>query len=64
MPRIQLAYWHGVHAPGDEINVSAEDLAVLTRDGRVAKVLDAPPAAANEPTKDSKSADVGGRRRP
>jgi len=39
MPRIILAYWHGEHGPGDEIDVSDEDLAALQRDGRVAEVV-------------------------
>lgn len=39
MPRIKLAYWHGSHKPGDEIDVSADELAGLHRDGRVAEVL-------------------------
>jgi hypothetical protein len=42
MPRIRLAYWHGDHQPGDVIDVSDEDLAGLTRDGRVAEVIEAP----------------------
>ncbi|WP_432091015.1 hypothetical protein [Streptomyces sp. NRRL F-5630] len=39
MPRIELAYWHAGHAPGDELTVSDEELAALRRDGRVARVI-------------------------
>lgn len=39
MPRIKLAYWHDGHGPGDEIEVTADVLAALTHDGRVAEVL-------------------------
>jgi hypothetical protein len=54
MPRIQLAYWHGSHAPGDEVDVTDEELHALRRDGRVAAVVEnsapapqpAPPAPA------------------
>jgi hypothetical protein len=42
MPRIKLAYWHGDHKPGDEIDVSDEEFAALQRDGRVAEVVQAP----------------------
>lgn len=42
MPRIRLAYWHGSHKPGDEVDVSDDELRDLTRDGRVAEVLQAP----------------------
>ena len=45
MPRIRLAYWHGPHAPGDEVDVTDEELKPLQRDGRVAAVLDEPAAA-------------------
>jgi len=39
MPRIRLAHWHEGHLPGDEIDVDAEELRGLQRDGRVAAVL-------------------------
>jgi hypothetical protein len=42
MPRIKLAHWVGEHKPGDEIEVSAVELAALSRDGRVAAVVEAP----------------------
>lgn len=42
MPRIILAYWHGDHSPGDEIDVTGEELAALQRDGRVAEVISDP----------------------
>ena len=45
MPRIRLAYWHGRHKPGDEVDVSDDELRDLTRDGRVAEVLQAPAQA-------------------
>lgn len=45
MPRVRLAYWHGKHAPGDEIDVDGEQLRHLQRDGRIAEVVEpAPPA--------------------
>ncbi|TXS08232.1 hypothetical protein EAO71_37160 [Streptomyces sp. ms191] len=43
MPRIRLAYWHGDHQPGDEIEITPDELAALTLDGRVAEVLTSPP---------------------
>jgi hypothetical protein len=51
MPRIQLAHWHGQHRPGDELDVTAEELVAMRRDGRVAQVLDDTPqqASAAEP---------------
>ena len=63
MPRIKLAYWHGGSAPGDEIDVTGDELAALQRDGRVAEVvnyhsgdsLDPVPA---ESTSDSGEAEV------
>lgn len=39
MPRIQLAHWHGGRAPGDVVDVDADELSQLHRDGRVACVL-------------------------
>jgi hypothetical protein len=75
MPRIQLAYWHGEHAPGDEVNVSDDELAALTRDGRVAEVLQeaapaetpapAAPAAPVEPSQEQPetAVDAGRKRR-
>lgn len=39
MPRIRLAYWHGGHAPGDEIDVDEDTLRSLMRDGRVNELL-------------------------
>lgn len=42
MPRIKLAYWHGEHSPGDEIEVGDDELAALQRDGRVAEVIQPP----------------------
>jgi hypothetical protein len=45
MPRIELAYWHGRHKPGDIIDVSDDEARQLVRDGRVARVVpDEPPA--------------------
>ncbi|MEU3683774.1 hypothetical protein AB0E99_22940 [Streptomyces sp. NPDC030592] len=51
MPTIQLAHWHDGKPPGSKAVVSAEELALLQRDGRVAEVLpDSPePEAATEP---------------
>ncbi|MEU8525254.1 hypothetical protein AB0C77_06575 [Streptomyces sp. NPDC048629] len=46
MPRIKLAFWHGDKQPGDELEVTADELAALHRDGRVAEVLDGAPRAA------------------
>ncbi|MFG3476476.1 hypothetical protein ACGF3K_14590 [Streptomyces sp. NPDC047980] len=48
MPRIRLAYWHGSNKPGDEVDVSDDDLRDLQRDGRVAEVLE-PAHAEAEP---------------
>lgn len=42
MPRIKLAHFVGDHKPGDEIEVSDVELASLTRDGRVASVVETP----------------------
>lgn len=39
MPRIRLAHWHDGHAPGAEIDVTADQLRALQRDGRVNEVL-------------------------
>lgn len=50
MPRIKLAHWHGDHAPGEEIDVTDEELAGLTRDGRVAGVVDS--KEAKQPTEE------------
>lgn len=55
MPRIQLSFWHGKHAPGDEIDVSDAELSVLKRDGRVAAVL--APLEAAQPDQHAKPAD-------
>lgn len=54
MPRIKLAYWHGEHQPGDEVDVTDTELAALRRDGRVSEVLEpkeisAQPASAAQP---------------
>ncbi|HEY9370368.1 hypothetical protein [Streptomyces sp.] len=48
MPRIELAYWHGTHQPGDVIDVDDVQLREMQRDGRVARVVTS--AAAPEPT--------------
>lgn len=40
MPRVILAHWHAGRAPGDELDVTDEELADLRRDGRIADVLD------------------------
>lgn len=49
MPRIKLAFWHGDHQPGDEVDVTDDELAGLRRDGRVAEVLTSePPAPADD----------------
>jgi len=53
MPRIKLAFWHGDKKPGEEIDVTGEDLAALRRDGRVATVLTAPAPSADEGAADS-----------
>ncbi|MET9729688.1 hypothetical protein ABZZ79_03175 [Streptomyces sp. NPDC006458] len=60
MPRIQLAHWHGQHQPGDEIDVTAEELVALRRDGRVAQVVTDPPqaAAAADPVPDTTPAEA------
>ncbi|MFB7162330.1 hypothetical protein [Streptomyces sp. NPDC056242] len=51
MPRIELAYWHGTHKPGDVIDVDDVQLRELQRDGRVARVgVPEPTDAAPEPT--------------
>lgn len=39
MPRIKLAHHTGDHGPGDELDVTADELHALARDGRVAEVL-------------------------
>lgn len=39
MPRIRLAYWHAGMQPGDETDVTVDELRDLQRDGRVAEVL-------------------------
>lgn len=44
MPRVILAHWHAGLAPGDELDVTDEELANLRRDGRIADVLDGPSA--------------------
>lgn len=72
MPRIKLAYWHGEHAPGEEIDVSGEELHALTRDGRVAEVLPEPgvspsrraaPEPAPQPETEAPASDESGRKR-
>lgn len=51
MPRIELAFWHGKHKPGDVIQVTEDEVRALRRDGRVARVLpDVPPPAPVAPT--------------
>ncbi|MFJ2515621.1 hypothetical protein ACIPEL_36390 [Streptomyces griseoviridis] len=45
MPRIVLAHWHGGAPPGAQIDVDDGALAALRRDGLIAAVVDAPPAA-------------------
>ncbi|MDX3455042.1 hypothetical protein PV396_24395 [Streptomyces sp. ME02-8801-2C] len=54
MPRVILAHWHAGRAPGDELDVTDEELADLRRDGRISEVLDGPgaqpePSSAPEP---------------
>lgn len=44
MARVRLASWWDGHAPGDVVEVEAEQVAPLRRDGRVVDVLDVPPA--------------------
>lgn len=59
MPRVELSYWHRDHSPGDVVEVSEEELAALTRDGRIAQVLDDPapaPEATPAPEADPASA--------
>lgn len=70
MPRIQLAYWHGEHAPGDEVDVTDDELHALRRDGRVAAVLEDPaatpqpaPAAPAEPEPEPETPAPEGRAR-
>lgn len=46
MTRIRLAFWHDTHQPGDEIDVTDDQLAALQRDGRVAAVLKPTPQPA------------------
>jgi hypothetical protein len=46
MPSVELSYWHDGHNPGDVVEVSDEELAALTRDGRVARVVEDPDPAA------------------
>lgn len=66
MPRIRLAFWHGSHQPGDELDVTDDELRELRRDGRVAEVLGAPaqpaPKAPPEPATET-AASVEGRGR-
>lgn len=47
MPRIKLAHWLGEHKPGDELDVTDAELAALTRDGRIASVVDVSPELAD-----------------
>ena len=49
MPRITLAHWHAGRAPGEELDVSDEELAQLRRDGRVAAVHDEQPTPGPDP---------------
>lgn len=73
MPRIILAYWHAGHGPGDEVDVTSEELAALVRDGRVAEVVVAkaepqtsetePPAAPEADAVDEPGARAGRRRK-
>lgn len=69
MPRIRLSYWHGGHAPGDVIDVDADALKALARDGRVAEVLPdevaepAPEAAVEAPAEEPEAAAPTPRRR-
>lgn len=44
MHHITLAHWHAGRAPGEQLDVSDEELAQLKRDGRVAVVHDEQPA--------------------
>lgn len=73
MPRIKLAFWHGKHSPGDEVDVTDVEFAALRRDGRVADVLDesatssptpaAEPEPAPEPAGESEAPAAEGRGR-
>lgn len=75
MPRIRLANWLGDHKPGDEIDVSDTELANLTRDGRVAEVVEEPskkpamvahedaPTAEPEPDQPEAAVETGRKRR-
>lgn len=68
MPRIRLAHWHAGHQPGDEVEVTGEELAALDRDGRVAALVDSPqptPEAPSEPqaAAEEKAPEKPGRRR-
>jgi hypothetical protein len=66
MPRIKLAYWHGERNPGDEVDVTDEELRQLTVDGRVAEVLAAPAPAEPEqaqPESVPEPAETGRKRR-
>lgn len=40
MKKVRLSFWYKGSNPGDVIEVSEEELAVMKRDGRVAEVLD------------------------
>jgi hypothetical protein len=66
MPRIKLAHWHDGHQPGEEIDVSAEELAALDRDGRVAAVVESPqpePSPEPQPAAEEKAPEKPSRRR-
>ncbi|MGW5426883.1 hypothetical protein ACWET9_06600 [Streptomyces sp. NPDC004059] len=62
MPRIKLAFWHAGHQPGEEIDVTGEELAALQRDGRVAEVIESPTPEA-EPAAEEKAPEKPSRRR-
>lgn len=57
MPRIKLAHWHDGHAPGDETDVTDEQLKALIRDGRVAEVVDDAAAAEITPAPEAPAVD-------
>lgn len=68
MAHIRLANFYAGHAPGDVIEVADDMVRPLTRDGRVAAVVDAPapdPAAEPAPSPDvePEAVDVSTKRR-
>ena len=48
MARVRLANWFRGQAPGSVVDVAADEVQGLRRDGRVAEVLDDEPAPATD----------------